>query len=270
MIRAAGEIVMWPRCSLSPNPIMPSEESRWQELGSANPYWAVCTHERYRSGRMTEEDMETFFASGEQEVETVLAAIRRNLVPDFRPERALDFGCGVGRLTIPVARASERVVGVDLSEPMLTEARRNCVKRGVKNAEFLQTKAFLADSAPRYDLIYSYIVFQHIPPSRGMEITDQLLTRLRSGGVGALHYTYARLAGPTRKAVHRMRRWLPPVNWAVNVLQKRRLLEPMIPVHEYDLGKLFALLQCHGCSEVWAILTDHGGHLGAMLLFRKA
>ena len=38
--------------------------------------------------------------------------------------RALELGCGTGRLTIPVARAGAEIVGIDRSEPMLTRARQ--------------------------------------------------------------------------------------------------------------------------------------------------
>ncbi len=43
----------------------------------------------------------------------------------------------------------------------------------------------------------------------------------------------------------------------------------MVPMYEYDLGRLFELLRAHGCGSIHAELTDHGGHHGAMLLFRK-
>src|SRR4051812_12829721 len=38
--------------------------------------------------------------------------------------RVLELGCGTGRLTIPLARAGARVVGIDRSEPMLARARQ--------------------------------------------------------------------------------------------------------------------------------------------------
>jgi hypothetical protein len=59
------------------------------------------------------------------------------------------------------------------------------------------------------------------------------------------------------------------VNALVNAVRGRALSEPLIPMNEYDLGALFTLLSDHGCTAVHARLTDHGGHLGAMLLLRK-
>jgi SAM-dependent methyltransferase len=37
--------------------------------------------------------------------------------------RVLELGCGTGRITLPLARAGVRVVGIDLSAPMLRRAR---------------------------------------------------------------------------------------------------------------------------------------------------
>lgn len=102
-----------------------------------------------------------------------------------------------------------------------------------------------------------------------MWVADALVRRLVSGGVGALHFTYARRASVIRRVVHRLRRVIPGVNALVNVVQRRPPFEPLIPMHEYDLAVLFAWLGDHGCRHVHARLTDHGGHLGAMLLFQK-
>ncbi len=45
--------------------------------------------------------------------------------------RLLDLGCGTGRLLLSQARRGRRVVGVDLSWPMLTEARAKLAAAGV-------------------------------------------------------------------------------------------------------------------------------------------
>jgi SAM-dependent methyltransferase len=43
--------------------------------------------------------------------------------------RVLELGCGTGRITIPVARAGARVVGIDRSAPMLARGRQR-LRRG--------------------------------------------------------------------------------------------------------------------------------------------
>ncbi len=80
--------------------------------------------------------------------------------------RALDFGCGVGRLVIPLSKIAESVTGVDVSESMLNEAISNCDNQNVNNANFIKADDNLSMLSGKYDFIHSYIVFQHIPTKR--------------------------------------------------------------------------------------------------------
>ena len=57
--------------------------------------------------------------------------ITRHVDPTFAPSRTLDFGCGVGRVAIPLARRFEHVVGLDVSPGMLTRAAEAAQRQGV-------------------------------------------------------------------------------------------------------------------------------------------
>jgi len=248
-------------------------KATWERWGKVDPYWGVCSHPEFRAGRLDDRAREAFFRSGEDDVGRTLAAVRRFVRPGFRPERTLDYGCGVGRLTIPLAREGGWVVGVDVSGTMLDEARRNCAARRVTNVELVlagDAGDALAGVTGDFDFVNSYIVFQHVPPRLGEAITRALLERLRPGGVGALHFTYGWRAGLARRALHRVRRSVPLAHAAANVLQRRPLRAPIIPMYAYDMSRLFALLHANGCERVHALLTDHDGHLGAHLLFERA
>ncbi|MFI6685012.1 class I SAM-dependent methyltransferase [Streptomyces sp. NPDC050485] len=58
-------------------------------------------------------------------------------------DRVLDVGCGAGQTTRLAARAADqgRVLGVDLSGPMLARARASAAQEGIGNAEFEQADA---------------------------------------------------------------------------------------------------------------------------------
>jgi SAM-dependent methyltransferase len=257
--------------SNKPPPALEAERARWERL-ARDPYYAVLNEDGFRLAQSIDATRRRFDESGEHDLGETLADIRRHLEPEFRPARALDFGCGVGRLTIPLARVCGQVTGVDISQRMLDEARANCEAQGVANVALETTEEYFGRApadTPLLDFVHSYIVFQHIPPEAGMWMADALVSRLASGGIGALHFTHARRASRVRRAVHRLRRLVPGVNLLANVLQRRPIGEPLIPMHNYDLGALFTLLGDRGCSHVHARLTDHGGHLGVMLLFRR-
>ncbi|QLG26416.1 class I SAM-dependent methyltransferase [Halorarum halophilum] len=51
-------------------------------------------------------------------------------------DTVLDLGCGTGAIALALAEDAERVVGRDISEGMLAEARRKAEERGLGNVEF--------------------------------------------------------------------------------------------------------------------------------------
>jgi SAM-dependent methyltransferase len=76
-----------------------------------------------------------------------------------RGETVLEVGCGTGAATLPLAEAvgdSGRVVGIDLSEPMLAVARRNVAESGRRNISLLHADAQVYGFEPdSFDLIAS-------------------------------------------------------------------------------------------------------------------
>lgn len=245
-------------------------DDRWTRLGASDPYFAVCTHPRFRRGNMTEAERTEFFVSGEKDVSETFHALER-VAPGFRPRLAVDFGCGVGRVAIPIAARSEQVIGADISPTMLAEAVRNASARGVTNVRFIASSDLPAElrKAPA-DFVHSYIVFQHIPPREGLALASGLLQGLRAGGFGALHFVHKWRPGWIRRKVSELRRVIAPLNAALNVIQRRPLLEPSIPVFAYDESAIRDLLHRNACATLSVIPTDHGGFLGAMHVFRKS
>lgn len=248
---------------------MASDRKRWSKLGSKQPYWASLADPQFRSNRIDDDTIEAFFESGEREMANTLATVRAVVGPDFHPARALDFGCGVGRLTMPLALESRHVLAVDVSPTMLREAAENCEEQGIANVQFMETPEFASDRARRrFDFVHSYNVFQHIRPRSGLRITRRILDMLTAGGVGALHYTYARKANLLRKGLHHVR-WVPPLNVAANILQRRSLFEPAVPMYQYNLQSLFELIQSKGCSILNVQMSELNGYKGAMFFLRK-
>jgi SAM-dependent methyltransferase len=131
----------------------------WNELAEEDALWAVLAEPGKQGGRW---DLDEFFATGEREVDGVVASAERLGLPRER-ERALDFGCGVGRLTRALAARFGACVGVDISSEMVERARRLNADRA--NCEFVVNVA--ADLSPfddaSFDFVYSSKVLQHVP-----------------------------------------------------------------------------------------------------------
>jgi SAM-dependent methyltransferase len=247
-----------------------STDRAWKSYGTDDPYYGVLSDERFRRGRMDDEARRAFFTSGEQHVDAILGILRTELGADGAPARALDFGCGVGRLAIPLAARCGQVVGVDVSEAMLAEAERNAVEAGAANVAFLPSDDSLSRVDGTFDLLHSHIVFQHIPPARGVRIFAAMLERLRPGGFGAVHFTYGKELPPVRRLGYAVRRHVPLANRAANLLRGRPASAAFMQMNDYDLNRLFGILHDHGCGRVAVRLTDHGGFRGAVLFFQKA
>jgi SAM-dependent methyltransferase len=243
-----------------------SSDVAWEKFGSTDPYYGVLTEDRYR-GDLDDEARAEFFASGEQHVETMFETIRRTVHPGFAPTRAMDFGCGVGRVAIPLAERCAEEIGVDISPSMLAEARENA--RGLSNVAFAVSDDDLTAVGGRLDFVHSFIVFQHMPVGAGMSVLTAMLRLLDPGGVGALHFTYARDIGVLHRVALKAVHTVPGMSMLLNFAQRRPLRTPLMQMNDYDLGDIAAALQRAGCSSMHVELTDHYGHMGAFVYFRK-
>jgi ubiquinone/menaquinone biosynthesis C-methylase UbiE len=91
----------------------------------------------------------------ERQLEPFTQALLEQAEPDV-DRVILDVGCGSGTTTLAAAASAERVVGVDLSQPLVELARRRAQAARINNAEFFiadaQTHDFVAGT---FDLLIS-------------------------------------------------------------------------------------------------------------------
>lgn len=282
-----------------------STDLEWEKWGRQDPYFGVITNPKFRKGEMTAKAKEDFFFSGRSHVGRVMGACRKYIDPEFEPQRVLDFGCGVGRLVLPFAASAREVVGVDISDAMLIEARRNCVERGVTNAIFVKSDDTLSEVEGVFDLVHTAIVLQHIDAARGMNLVAHLLARIAPGGLGAIQLTYGkayhaatlgalppieppRAPAPMVVAAAKSTPWirklfgrppndtqstLAPLSQEAGVNDQTTAdvpdKDPEMQMNPYNLNSLFFLMQTAGVTNFHTEFTDHGGELGVFLYFRK-
>jgi 2-polyprenyl-3-methyl-5-hydroxy-6-metoxy-1,4-benzoquinol methylase len=146
-----------------------SDES-WEKWGKENPYYGVLTDDRFRQENFNSELKAEFFETGRLHIDRVLSMARTHCGASVTLQSALDFGCGVGRLVIPLAGIFKHVTCVDISSAMLEVAKQNCAERGIDNVNFVRSDDNLSRVAGKFDFIHSYLVLQHIPIRRGEKI----------------------------------------------------------------------------------------------------
>jgi ubiquinone/menaquinone biosynthesis C-methylase UbiE len=94
--------------------------------------------------------------------------------------RALDFGCGMGRMANALAQYYGSVVGVDISDEMLRLARENSQ---VGNIQFVQALGPpIKEPDGSFELVYSSIVIQHIAPPFNQATISDLFRLCAPGG----------------------------------------------------------------------------------------
>ncbi|GAA3460454.1 methyltransferase domain-containing protein [Saccharothrix longispora] len=147
----------------------------WEHLGATDPYWAVLTEDEFHGG----EARARFFDSGRAEVAGLLKVLDRDDWPEDTV--AVDFGCGVGRISFALAEHFGTVVGVDVAASMLAEARAN--NPFPERVRFVHNDAstlpFEDDSV---DLVVTVITLQHIPPSLTLRYLLEMIRVVKPGG----------------------------------------------------------------------------------------
>lgn len=147
----------------------------WDDLALVDPFWAVLAADDKRGGGW---DPTEFFATGEADIEQMLATAAQLERPALR-ERALDFGCGVGRLTRALAGRFAETIGVDVSERMLEHARR--LNADKPNLTFANGERPPSDP---FDLVVANLVLQHLPSKALARVyIARLIEAARSDGL---------------------------------------------------------------------------------------
>ena len=170
---------------------------------------------------------------------------------------------------IPLAALSDSVVGLDVAPEMLREAKKNCEARGISNVELVRSDDSLSNVTGTFDLIHSFIVFQHIPNKRGEKLMRRLIQRLDEKGIGALHFTYHTASSKPSKFLYRARRSFKLIHKLLNLREGNMLNSPLIQMNDYDLNKLLYIIQEEGCRYCYLHYTRHSNHFGAILFFQK-
>ena len=99
--------------------------TQWERYGAMDPYYGVLSAPDFHRARLDAATRARFFDTGRRQVAELAARIEAHTGSTLQARRALDYGCGVGRLTLPLAERCEHVYGVDVSPSMLHEADRN-------------------------------------------------------------------------------------------------------------------------------------------------
>jgi SAM-dependent methyltransferase len=184
----------------------------WSRLGKEDPLWAVYVAPGTRGGKW---DLDAFFDLGRREVDGAFAELDRlGLAPGRRC--ALDFGCGVGRLSQALAGHVDEVIGLDIAPSMLAKARE--LDRSAGRVQFVlnQKPDLSLIGSASVDIVYSSLVLQHMPPEYARGYLREFVRVLRPGGV-AIFQVASRPTMSIKGLIFRLAPW-PLLRWAQRTL----------------------------------------------------
>ncbi len=209
-------------------------ERNWDEFGRSDPLWAILVEPGKKGNKWSRDE---FFKTGENEVNEIMKEIGQMNVR-VRRETALDFGCGVGRLSQALARYFEEVYGVDISASMIELAEkfnprpRKCKFRLNRRADL----GLFSDNS--IDFILSSLTLQHMEPHYSRTYIRELMRILAPEGLFVIQLVEERVGltsvlNRARQLSYRIR----------NRLQNH----PIMEMHGLKKG------------EVVDLITDKGG-----------
>ena len=213
----------------------------WNELGRRDPLWAILTAPDKKGNRWS---VDEFLQTGRDEIAALMAYLD-TLHLDVARRRALDFGCGAGRLTRALADHFDEVTGVDIAASMVDAARQ--LHAGHPRCRFVLNESEQLDMcvSGSIDLVYSRLVLQHIHPRYVRTYLAEFMRVLAPGGVLVFQLPSDEeppVAGAGIKT-------LLPLRLVAWIRRARALTAP------------FPRMEVHGLPriEVEALLVRHGG-----------
>ena len=153
-------------------------QRHWDTFGRQDPFWAILTDPSRRGNRWP---VDEFFETGRLEVAELMRDAERLRVPHAR-RRALDFGCGAGRLTQALGDHFETVLGIDVAPSMIDLARAHN-RHGARCAYEVNDRPDLSrwpDAS--FDLVCTSRVLQHIEPRYSTAYVREFVRVLAPGG----------------------------------------------------------------------------------------
>lgn len=159
---------------------MSTIQAGWNRAASEDAFFNILTLPDKDQGRWGSEE---FFAHGQAEIDDAMAWLEDHGIEGRK--RALDFGCGVGRLSQALAHYYKHVDGVDISPEMIRLARKH--NRAKVNYHVNVNPDLTCFPTKSYDLVYTNIVLQHMPQELAEGYIKEFIRLLNSQGAARFH-----------------------------------------------------------------------------------
>jgi ubiquinone/menaquinone biosynthesis C-methylase UbiE len=154
--------------------------NNWDELAKADPLWAILTRPDKKDNKW---QIEEFFDTGRKNIADIMNYVGSIDMPPLRRKRALDFGCGIGRLTQALADYFDEVDGVDIAPTMIELAQRYNLKGDRCKYHVNRASDLKLFPDNHFDFIYTLITLQHMKPRYARGYMKEFIRTLAPNGL---------------------------------------------------------------------------------------
>ena len=206
----------------------------WDQFGEIDPLWAIVTAKDKKDNKWDEKE---FFTTGKLLMEQTIKEARQ-INPSLKFSKALDFGCGVGRLTLPMSDYFEEIIGVDIAPSMIRLAEKYKTK---ENCNFIfndkpNLRIFNNES---FDFIVSFITLQHIAPRYSKKYIKEFARILKPGGMMFFNLPSGLIVYPKKRTIKEI--------FSINNIKRKlgffRSKKPIMEMHYINENEIIHLLE---------------------------
>jgi len=216
-------------------------QRNWDAMGRRNPLTAILT-------TRLSWDVGEFFETGRREVEGLMRDIA-GLDTGLGRGRALDFGCGVGRLAQSLAEYYDEVYGVDIA-PSMIEKAESLNSQGDRCRYLVNAEDNLQMFPDGYfDLVYSNITLQHVKPVHALNYVREFLRTLSRRGIMVFHM-------PSAKTGRKLMDYLPG---GAAAMVQRLVLGGVMEMHGVERSVMTGFIEENGGRVLRVTPSDSAG-----------
>ena len=232
--------------------VKPGESMRqdWDERARKDAFYYIASWR-------TDWDEASFWRSGEEDYERLVARMLERLAFSPRGKTVLELGCGAGRMTRSFAQRFERVIAVDVSAEMLSRAQ--ALHDGSRSIEWRRGNGTNLSGVPEgsVDFVFSYLVLQHLPEESLVHSNIREMLRVLSSG-GACLFQFN---GSPEKSMNWKGRaaWaLVDALWGMRLARASRAVAKFVGLDPQKAGKSWHGV-CVDAERVAQTVRENGG-----------
>jgi SAM-dependent methyltransferase len=156
--------------------------SQYAKVGPTEPHFAVLV-DSPESIDTVDANISQFWSTGHAQALDLLQPLERFGLTELTSKTAVEYGCGIGRLSFGLASQFQQLHSYDVSDSQITLAKKASVDAAVLNCQFHLSSGNPFAALEPCDFFYSKNTFQHYPPPLIHQFIRNALRSLKPDGV---------------------------------------------------------------------------------------